>query len=220
MDRKGEMIPNGQLIPVAEQLNLMRLLDHRVLEIALQKLFDEHKVNLAINISANTIADSSWLDCLVANIGNKPHIGQRLTIEITETTLLGDLAYTNEFVNKLHALGCKVAIDDFGAGYTSFQNLKMLDVDVVKIDGSFVANMRNSEDDKFFVKTMNDLAKHFNIKTVAEWVEHEEDVITLREIGIDYLQGFYFGSGQDELRDVDVLGEMYMGDEILSHVSK
>ena len=214
MDRHGEMIPNGQLIPVAEQLNLMRLLDHRVLEIAVQKLFDEPQVNLAINISANTIADSTWLDCLVANIGNKLHIGQRLTIEITETTLLGDMAYTNEFVNKLHALGCKVAIDDFGAGYTSFQNLKMMDVDVVKIDGSFIANMRNSADDKFFVKTMNDLAKHFNIKTVAEWVEHEEDVVTLREIGIDYLQGFYFGSGQDELRDTDILGEMYIAGEV------
>ncbi|MBL1421096.1 MAG: bifunctional diguanylate cyclase/phosphodiesterase [Alphaproteobacteria bacterium] len=213
MDRQGEMIPNGQLIPVAERLNLMRLLDNRVLEIALQKLIDEPQVNLGINISGNTIADSSWLDCLVASIGNKPQIGQRLTIEITETTLLGDMAYTDEFVNKLHALGCKVAIDDFGAGYTSFQNLKMLDVDIVKIDGSFISNMRNSADDEFFVRTMNDLAKHFNIKTVAEWVEHEEDVITLRKIGIDYLQGFYFGSGQDELRDEDVLGDMYAGCE-------
>lgn len=213
-DKKGELIPNGQLIPVAEKLNLMRLLDHRVLEIALQKLIDEPKVHLGVNIAANTIADSSWLDCLVASIDNKPHIGRRITIEITETTLLGDMTYTNDFVNKLHALGCRVAIDDFGTGYTSFQNLKMLDIDVVKIDGSFISNLRNSEDDRFFVKTMNELAKHFNMKTVAEWVEHEEDVLILREIGIDYLQGFYFGNGQDELCDADVLGDMYMEADI------
>lgn len=209
MDKDGNLIPNGQLIPVAEQLNLMRLLDHRVLEIALKKLIDTPDVHLSVNISANTIADSSWLDCLIASIDNKPKIGARLTIEITETALLCDMDYTCDFVNKLHDLGCKVSIDDFGSGYTSFQNLKMLDVDVVKIDGTFIENMRNSGDDEFFVKTMNDLAKHFNIKTVAEWVEHEEDVVTLREIGIDYLQGFYFGSGQDELRDTNILGEMY-----------
>lgn len=210
MAKNGNLIPNGQLIPVAEQLNLMRLLDHRVLEIALQKLFDEPNVNLGINISAGTIADSRWMDCLVASIDKQPQIGQRLTIEITETALLSDMSYTKDFVDRLHELNCKVAIDDFGSGYTSFQNLKVLDVDIVKIDGSFIANMRNSHDDRFFVKTMNDLAKHFNIKTVAEWVEHEEDVVTLREIGIDYLQGFYFGSGQDELCDTDTLGDMYV----------
>lgn len=209
MAKNGNMIPNDQLIPVAEQLNLMRLLDHRVLEIALQKLSSEPDVNLGINISAGTIADSAWFDCLAASVSLRPDIGARLTIEITETALLSDMDYTCEFVKKLHELGCLVAIDDFGSGYTSFQNLRMLDVDVVKIDGSFVENMRNSEDDTFFVRTMNDLAKHFNIKTVAEWVEHEEDVKTLHEIGIDYLQGFYFGSGQDELRDANILGDIF-----------
>ncbi len=213
MAKNGNMIPNDQLIPVAEQLNLMRLLDHRVLEIALQKLADEPDLNLGINISAGTIADSRWLDCLTASVGLRPDIGTRLIIEITETALISDLKYACDFVKKLHKLGCLVAIDDFGSGFTSFQNLKMLDVDIVKIDGSFVENMRNCEDDKFFVKTMNDLAKHFNIKTVAEWVEHEEDVKTLHEIGIDYLQGFYFGAGQDELRDTDILGEIFVNTE-------
>lgn len=213
VDKRGDLIPNGQLIPVAESLNLMRLLDHRVLELAVQKLVDAPQVNLSVNISANTISDSGWLDCLIASVGGKPQLSQRLTIEITETALLSDTQYTIDFVSKIHNLGCKVSIDDFGSGYTSFQNLKMLDVDVVKIDGTFIENLRNSDDDRFFVKTMNDLAKHFNIKTVAEWVEHEEDVAILNEIGIDYLQGFYFGSGQDDLRDVEVLGDMYMGIE-------
>ncbi|NRA88283.1 MAG: bifunctional diguanylate cyclase/phosphodiesterase [Rhizobiales bacterium] len=218
-DENGVLIPNGDLVPIAEKLNLMRLLDHRVLEIALKKLREVTNINLAVNISANTVADSNWYDCLYAGIAGDQTIGNRLTIEITETALLSDMADANEFIDKLHALGCLVSIDDFGTGYTSFQNLKTLDIDIVKIDGTFIQNLSNNADNQFFVKTLNDLAKHFNVKTVAEWVENEQDVNILRDIGVDYLQGFYFGAGEPQLRvsnykgDV-VLGEIYQKNEL------
>ncbi len=90
-------------------------------------------------------------------------------------------------------LGCQIAIDDFGAGYTSFRNLKTLDVDLVKIDGSFVIDLVNNRDNQFFVRTLVDLAHNFNLPTVAEWVSNAEEVEMLRNLGVEYLQGFYLG---------------------------
>ena len=93
----------------------------------------------------------------------------------------------------LTELGCSVAIDDFGAGYTSFRNLKFLAVDMVKIDGSFVKNMTRDRVDRVFIETLVNLARTFNIETVAEWVGDEETAKALTEIGVTYLQGFHFG---------------------------
>ncbi|MCJ8324904.1 MAG: bifunctional diguanylate cyclase/phosphodiesterase [Rhizobiales bacterium] len=210
--KDGETLTAAQIVPVAERLNLMRLLDLRVLEIALQKLKDVPQLHLAVNISAGTIVDSNWLDYLTASVGGQKSFGHRLTIEITETALLSDVQYTAEFVHKIHKLGCLVAIDNFGAGQTSFQNLKLLNVDIVKIDGSFMQNLRHCDDDKFFVQTMQNMAKHFDLKTVAGWVEHAEDVATLRDIGVDYLQGFYFGQGKAELLKADKHGKLVLGE--------
>ena len=93
----------------------------------------------------------------------------------------------------LKELGCRVAIDDFGAGYTSFKNLKALNVDMVKIDGAFVKNLTVDTSDQVFIRTMIGLARNFHMETVAEWVGDEESCQFLAEAGITYLQGFYFG---------------------------
>jgi EAL domain-containing protein (putative c-di-GMP-specific phosphodiesterase class I) len=90
-------------------------------------------------------------------------------------------------------LGCSVALDDFGAGYTSFRNLKVLNVDMVKLDGSFCENLSTNRDNQYFVRSLIDLAKKFDLKTVAEWVQTKEDAILLSSWGIDYLQGDIFG---------------------------
>jgi EAL domain-containing protein (putative c-di-GMP-specific phosphodiesterase class I) len=86
-----------------------------------------------------------------------------------------------------------VAIDDFGAGYTSFRNLQSLKVDMVKVDGSFVKGLAESRDNRIFVSTLVNLAKNFNLSTVAEWVGNEEEAEILRGFGVDYFQGMYFG---------------------------
>ena len=90
-------------------------------------------------------------------------------------------------------LGCRIAIDDFGAGYTSFRNLRKLGVDIVKIDGAFVQNLRRSEDDRAFVHTLIDLARRLGLETVAEWVQDEEAAAILADWGCDYLQGALVG---------------------------
>ena len=116
-----------------------------------------------------------------------------MIVELTETAALIDIEESMRFVSRVRALGAKVAIDDFGAGYTSFRNLQSLNVDMVKIDGSFVKGMADSRDNQIFVRTLVDLAKNFNLSTVAEWVADAREAEILRAFGVDYLQGFFFG---------------------------
>src|SRR5262249_59496469 len=102
------------------------------------------------------------------------------------------------FVSRLKNHGCRIAIDDFGAGYTSFRNLRKLGVDMIKIDGAFVQNVTRSADDRAFVQTMIDLAHRLNLETVAEWVQDDAAAALLREWGCDFIQGRYIGLASEE----------------------
>jgi diguanylate cyclase (GGDEF)-like protein len=186
----------GHLIPVAEQIGLVRLIDHRVLELTVAKLESCPDMTLSLNISGKTASDPEWLAKLTSTVQSRRELAQRLIVEITETVAIQDIEESSRFVSSLRNLGCRVAIDDFGAGYTSFRNLKMLHVDMVKIDGCFVENLIDNPDDQFFVRTLIDLAKNFKIATVAEWVEDERSAELLRGWGIDYLQGHLFGAAE------------------------
>jgi EAL domain-containing protein (putative c-di-GMP-specific phosphodiesterase class I) len=121
-------------------------------------------------------------------------VGARLIVEITESAAVRDVEATRGFVGRVKALGCRAAIDDFGAGYTSFRNLRRLGVDIVKIDGSFVANLERAPDDRLFVRALVDLARALGLKTVAEWVQTESAAATLAGWGCDYLQGALVGA--------------------------
>jgi diguanylate cyclase (GGDEF)-like protein len=194
----NEIVSAGHFIPVAEQLGLVRLIDHRVLELAVETLEENKDARLSLNISGMTATDPRWLSNLAAYISAHRSAAERLTVEITETVALQDLEEISEFIGKLRDMGCRVAIDDFGAGYTSFRNLKTLDVDMVKLDGSFCENLSENKDNQFFVRTLIELAQNFNLKTVAEWVEHECDAEILQKLGVDYLQGFLYGHAMVE----------------------
>jgi EAL domain-containing protein (putative c-di-GMP-specific phosphodiesterase class I) len=122
-----------------------------------------------------------------------PGVAERLIVEITETVAIQDLGDLRGFVTRLKNFGSRIAIDDFGAGYTSFRNLRKLGVDIVKIDGAFVQNIARSADDRAFVQTLIDLARRLDIKTVAEWVQDEEAAGLLRDWGCDYIQGRLIG---------------------------
>src|SRR5262249_30045811 len=117
---------------------------------------------------------------------------------ITETAAIQDLDDARGFVSRVKDLGCRIAIDDFGAGNTSFRNLRKLGVDIVKIDGAFVQNMMKSDDDSTFVQTLVDLSQGLRLKTVAEWVQDEETAKTLSGWGCDYLQGALIGLATTE----------------------
>ena len=192
----GEMISAGEFLPIAEKLGMCRLIDYRTLELAIDLLKQDENLHLALNVSSLTTNDPNWLIVMRAKAGRDRTVIKRLMVEITETVSINDLEETASFVASLRNLGCSVAIDDFGAGYSSYKNLRVLDVDVVKIDGDYIKDILNCKEDQIFVSSLVALAKSFNMKTVAEWVDDEETAQYLHSIGIDYLQGFGMGKPQ------------------------
>ncbi|HMK80937.1 MAG TPA: bifunctional diguanylate cyclase/phosphodiesterase [Xanthobacteraceae bacterium] len=189
----GTIVPASAVIPVAEQLGLVRLIDHRVMELVTSELAATPTLRASLNVSPDSIIDPDWWSALGAQLRAHPGVAQRTTLEITETAAIQNLDETAGFVTRAKDLGCRIAIDDFGAGYTSFRNLRRLGVDMIKIDGAFVQNLPRSEDDRVFVRTLIDLGRSLGLTTVAEWVQDEEGAAVLAEWGCDYLQGALIG---------------------------
>ncbi len=196
LDDEGVPVAAADFIPAVEQLGLARIIDRHVIEQAVAELAENPDVTLSVNISGLTVADPLWLGHLHALLEPQSEIAKRLIIEITETVAMADVDESERFVRALRKLGCRVAIDDFGAGYTSFRHLRQLNVDIVKIDGSFVRNLSVSRENQLFVRTLNDLANGFGLKTVAEFVETAAEAQLLGEIGVGFLQGYYYGRPQ------------------------
>ncbi|MDE2462191.1 MAG: GGDEF and EAL domain-containing protein [Alphaproteobacteria bacterium] len=189
----GEVVSAGHFIPAAEQLGLVRLVDRCALEMAISQLRAQPRISLAVNVSGTSARDPAWLESFVGYVRCHRDVARRMIVELTETAALNDFEESARFVSNLRELGCTVAIDDFGAGYTSFRNLQMLNVDMVKIDGSYVKGLCTSPDNQIFVRTLVDLARNFQLKTVAEWVSSDEEGALLESFGVDYFQGFHFG---------------------------
>ncbi|MGY3132709.1 EAL domain-containing protein (putative c-di-GMP-specific phosphodiesterase class I) [Bradyrhizobium sp. USDA 4501] len=189
----GRALLAPDIVPVAERLGLIRLVDHRVLELAIAELAAAPGVQLSLNISPDTTMDPDWWATIESLMRAHPGVGERLIVEITETVAIQDIDDVRGFVTRLKNFGSRIAIDDFGAGYTSFRNLRKLGVDIVKIDGAFVQNIVRSADDRAFVQTLIDLARRLEIRTVAEWVQDEEAAVMLREWGCDFIQGRLIG---------------------------
>ena len=194
----GSLVTASDVVPVAERLGLIRMLDHRVLELVIAELIAAPDITLAINTSPASTMDADWWSTLVAHLRANPGVAERLIVEITETAALDNLDEARSFVARVKDLGCRLAIDDFGAGYTSFRTLRKLGIDMLKIDGAFVENLTRSADDRAFVRTMLDLAGTLGLKTVGEWVQSEEAAIMLKEWGCDYLQGALIGLAKPE----------------------
>ncbi len=194
----GSLIAANEIIPVAERLGLVRLLDFRVLELVIDEMIAAPALQTSFNVSPASTTDPDWWAGLGSLLRTHTGVAERLTVEITESAAIHDIDETRGFVARVKDLGCRIAIDDFGAGYTSFRNLRKLGVDIVKIDGAFVQHIMRSEDDRAFVRTLIDLAKRLKLKTVAEWVQDEAAAKTLEAWGCDYLQGALVGLASTE----------------------
>ncbi|MCK1545435.1 GGDEF domain-containing protein [Bradyrhizobium sp. 160] len=194
----GQVLLAPDIVPVAERLGLIRLVDHRVLELVVAELAAAPDICLSLNISPDTTMDPDWWAGIESLMLAHPGVAERLIVEITETVAIQDIDDVRGFVTRLKNFGSRIAIDDFGAGYTSFRNLRKLGVDIVKIDGAFVQNVTRSADDRAFVQTLIDLARRLDIKTVAEWVQDEEAASMLRDWGCDYIQGRLIGLASAE----------------------
>jgi len=191
----GNLIMPATFLDIAERFGLIRDIDQWVLKNAIRVQAESEKsnrpVSLAINISGRHFGNLQVLEWIQNNIKETGAEPSNLIFEITETAAVENIDQAGHFVDELHKLGCKIALDDFGIGFSSFHYLKHLPVDIVKLDGSFVRNIGNNDFDKVFVKAMSDMATGLNIKCVAEFVEEEETITILKELGVEMGQGYH-----------------------------
>ena len=190
----GEEVTAGYFVPAAEQMGIVHLIDRFALETAVQELKRHGDLILGVNVSGTAATDPAWLQGFIDYVRDNRIVADRLVVELTETASLHQFEENARFVSQLRELGVRMAIDDFGAGYTSFRNLQMMHVDVVKIDGSYVKNLAANPQNQVFVRTLTGLAKNFDMRVVAEWVGSDEDAALLESFGVDYFQGFHFGA--------------------------
>jgi EAL domain-containing protein (putative c-di-GMP-specific phosphodiesterase class I) len=192
-DEQGTIIGGVEFIRTVEDLGLIGLIDHYVLEKTFQELAVDPEVRLGFNISGLTVCNQQWLRSLVALLHGRPEIAHRLVIEITETAAVDDIRDSVYVVDTLRRMGCRVALDDFGAGHTSLRHLELLPLDIVKIDGSIVRKLASNSEDRRLLRHLIGLTKDFGFSTVAECIETAEDAVLLRAEGIGYLQGYFLG---------------------------
>ena len=189
----GALIPAGLFVQAIERLGLVRHIDYHTLDLAVRELDAHPSVRLALNISGLTVSDEGWLRRLATLLGERQQLAERLIVEITETAAMQDFDESARFVRAVRELGCRVALDDFGAGYTSFRHLQALSIDLVKLDGSYVRNLSENRNSLLFVRTLLELANGVGLQTVAECIENSDEADMLKAEGVTFLQGYHFG---------------------------
>lgn len=199
IDHNGAYLSVGPYISSAEYFNFIEDLDMVALHKVVETLEKYPKLYLSVNVSVLSLKSSNWFAKLQQLLLNFPTVKGRLIIEITETEINNELDKIALAIDKLKSLECQVAIDDFGAGYTSFTQLKIFNIDAIKIDGNFIQDLLSNPDSVLFVELLQKFAKAHCLKTVAEFVENGEIARKAMEMGIDCLQGYYFGKPQIDL---------------------
>lgn len=193
----GNIIHPSGFLSSAERFGLMRSIDRWVIQHAIETLGIRSRrdpsICFSINLSAKSLEDATMLQVITDALRLHGVNPKSITFEITENVAIANLNTAVDFLNHLRELGCQTALDDFGVGYSSFTYLKDLPVDLVKIDGSFVRNMQKDILQLAMVRSMNDIAHALGKSTVAEYVDNKESYTQLKEMGVDYLQGFYTG---------------------------
>lgn len=195
-DPEGDVQP-GAFLPAAERYGLSAKLDRKVVEQAMEWLrrWDgaPEFLRLSINLSGATVGETSFREFLTEQLAAAGPLARSLCFEITETAAISNLTNASQLIEQVRAHGCAFGLDDFGSGLSSFAYLQALAVDFLKIDGSFVRDVVDDPVDRAIVQSINDVAKVMGMQTIAEFVESEAIVEVLREIGVDYAQGFWTG---------------------------
>jgi len=192
-DEDGNIVGAGDFVATVESLGFIRAIDRFVLERTVAELIASPEVSLGLNISAFTAGHDPWLRLLMSLLEAAPNIAPRLVVEITETAVLNDFDSLTRFVATLRGLGCRVALDDFGAGFTSLYHLQVLEMDTVKLDGAFVRIQARRPGGPMFLSHLLAVVHDFGMQTVAEWIEDAEEMAILEEAGIDAMQGYFLG---------------------------
>jgi len=195
----GQLISGSTLMPAAERYNLAATIDRHVVSRTFawfreNPQFVRELSMCAINLSGQSLGEEAFTEYVVQQVQDAPLEPQQICFEITETAAIASLASAAEFITALKALGCRFALDDFGTGLCSFAYLKTLPVDYLKIDGGFVREIATDPVDLTMVKSINDMGHALGKQTIAEFVESEEVLDLLREIGVDFAQGYFIGT--------------------------
>ncbi len=194
-DAQGQPVRTDRVIKAAESSGRMGMIDRWVLATTLEWLNAnyatlKHTKFICVNLNGASLNDERFLDDVVAMLSLHHQVAHHLCYEITESVALHDLDNTCRFIDRVRSFGAKVALDDFGAGYTSFSYLRDLPADMIKIDGSFIVDMNQHPANVAIVEAIVSLANNLGMKVIAEWAEDIATIQTLKEIGVDYVQGF------------------------------
>ena len=196
-DSNGEVWGPSSFLPMAERSGLIVQVDRWVLAQAVALLHAEERagrqLSLAVNLSGRTLVDVDLAGYLEGLLREQPVSPGRLVIEVTETAAISNIEQARTLAERLHGLGCRFALDDFGAGFSSFYYLKYLPLDYLKIDGEFVEHLRANAVDRLVVEAAVGIARGLGTQTIAEFVGDDETLETLRELGVDFGQGFHLG---------------------------
>ncbi|MEO0379900.1 MAG: EAL domain-containing protein [Pseudomonadota bacterium] len=194
IDDTGRIIPAKDFMPVVERSELGREIDVNALNMGLRTLHENPSVRLSINMSARSIGYERWIQTLNRWLRKNPTIGERLIMEITESSAMDQPELVIDFMDRLSARGVCFALDDFGAGYTALRYLKDFYFDILKIDMQFCHGIADDRDTQVLTQAMIHIGRHFDMLVVAEGVERPQDVEALMQMGVDCLQGFYYSA--------------------------
>lgn len=193
----GELVMPGTFLYIAERFGLAAELDHWVARRAIDLLAEHQRAGIdasfEINLSAHSVADGALIDLLADRIAATEVDPRGLCLELTETAAIVNVDSARSFAGRLADLGCEFALDDFGAGFASFYYLKHLDFDYVKIDGEFIKEIASSHTDQLIVRSIVQLVKDLGKRTIAEFVGDQQTLDLLRDLGVDYAQGYFVG---------------------------
>lgn len=193
IDEEGRVIPAGHFMPLIEQSELGRRLDCVTLKLAMAQLNQHDALRLSINLSARSIGDGEWRRILDRSLQENPNFGERLIFEISETSAMMLHENVTRFMSEMQPLGVGFALDGFGAGLTAFRHLKTFFFDLVKIDKSFVRGIDQDPDNQVLAEALITVAHQFEMFAVADGVETAAEADFLHSLGVDCLQGHYFG---------------------------
>ena len=196
-DDDGELIPPGTFLYYAERFDLIQQIDQWVMTQAVELLHRYHShgvaLSLAVNVSGKTLSQGAIGEHLCRLVERRPFPTGQLVVELTETTAIANIKHARELARYLRELGCRLALDDFGAGFATFYYLKHLDFDYIKIDGEFIKGLPDTPRDQLIVRAVVDIARGLGAETIAEFVENARTVELLHELGVGYAQGYHTG---------------------------